>query len=386
MVNKNNLSLLTIPSSTINELAKIVAKHAASSPGDSRNFFKLLVESVDMPEAWMWQIIDGWTEDVRYNALRLIKWAKSKGTNQEDPNPQFTLLGGILNILLDQYVGQDDARIIAAVIVTYQLCLDDRSRENMAIRYKIPQYILSMQQSTFDREAWLGHMPDNDLQLQGYLKADPPLLEIEFLKHAIEQANTVCRLELPEKKRQGTGFLIANNLVLTNYHLLKWYDDEDMDSNAHNLVLCFGHTTSDSGQTFKLIADNPILRWSPTDKLDYALLQIENKIAHADSIKFVHYDLETPKLHTGIHIIQHPQGEAMQVAINSNGIARVYQDSSLVHYVTKTKGGSSGSPCFNENWKVVALHHAERSTFFGSVGEGILFSSIYKEIEGFLPK
>ena len=59
----------------------------------------------------------------------------------------------------------------------------------------------------------------------------------------------------------------------------------------------------------------------------------------------------------------------------------IAKENGLIQYITKTSPGSSGSPCFNEDWKVVALHHAQKSTHFGSIREGILLSAIYKEIQ-----
>jgi endonuclease G len=74
----------------------------------------------------------------------------------------------------------------------------------------------------------------------------------------------------------------------------------------------------------------------------------------------------------------------MEVTPNDNGITGIYQSEGLIQYVTRTQGGSSGSPCFNEDWKVVALHHAERAKSFGTIREGILFSAIYDRIKEYL--
>jgi endonuclease G len=74
----------------------------------------------------------------------------------------------------------------------------------------------------------------------------------------------------------------------------------------------------------------------------------------------------------------------MSLAVNRNGVSSVDAQRGLVQYVTRTAGGSSGSPCFDDDWKVVALHHAERSRPFGSVREGILVSSIARELTDLL--
>ncbi|MFM5947050.1 MAG: trypsin-like serine peptidase, partial [Dolichospermum sp.] len=83
-------------------------------------------------------------------------------------------------------------------------------------------------------------------------------------------------------------------------------------------------------------------------------------------------------------VLQHPEGESMKLSISQDGIIGVYQNSGLVQYVNKTAVGSSGSPCFDEDWYLVALHHAQKAKTFGSIREGILFASIYQEIQDFL--
>ena len=52
-----------------------------------------------------------------------------------------------------------------------------------------------------------------------------------------------------------------------------------------------------------------------------------------------------------------------------------------MHYSADTEPGSSGSPVFNDQWEVVALHHAsvrapEHTEFGGVLNEGIRVSAI----------
>ncbi|MEO0841492.1 MAG: trypsin-like peptidase domain-containing protein [Cyanobacteria bacterium J06643_5] len=157
--------------------------------------------------------------------------------------------------------------------------------------------------------------------------------------------------------------------------------------NPSDIVLrfgCFTSTTGDEekGQIFKLANDKPILESSPINKLDYALLRVEDSIRQAQDISEAECDFENlPQQKMGLNILQHPEGASMKIAVSSNAIANIFPDSGLMQYVTKTSSGSSGSPCFNEDWKVVALHHAQKATHFGSIREGILLSSIYQEIK-----
>ena len=61
-----------------------------------------------------------------------------------------------------------------------------------------------------------------------------------------------------------------------------------------------------------------------------------------------------------------------------------YQEKGLIQYVTTAAGGSSGSPCFSDDWKVVALHHAQQARAFGSIREGILMGPILERIQQYL--
>ena len=74
----------------------------------------------------------------------------------------------------------------------------------------------------------------------------------------------------------------------------------------------------------------------------------------------------------------------MQVSLSASGVVQTDINRGRVWYVNRTQGGSSGSPCFNCDWEMVALHHASMSRGFGSVREGILLPSIVAEISSFL--
>jgi V8-like Glu-specific endopeptidase len=57
-----------------------------------------------------------------------------------------------------------------------------------------------------------------------------------------------------------------------------------------------------------------------------------------------------------VNIIQHPSGGPKQIAIYHNIVA--YTDEKRVQYLTDTLPGSSGSPVFDDQWRIVALHHS----------------------------
>jgi hypothetical protein len=72
----------------------------------------------------------------------------------------------------------------------------------------------------------------------------------------------------------------------------------------------------------------------------------------------------------------------MMLAISGSGVTGAYPDRGYLQYVSRTAPGSSGGPCFDDDWNIVAVHHAVRSKAFGVIGEGILMASIYDAIKG----
>ncbi len=242
---------------------------------------------------------------------------------------------------------------------------------------------------------WLG--PTENIQLESYLQPEPEFWDAIFFKRAVENLASVCKIEIPSQRTRGTGVLIANRLVLTNYHVLESKNNADIKTNALDAILHFGYFSSDSGnesegQVFKLDRQQPILNFSSTEKLDYVLLQVEESILQAIPAKGIQPARwnanNLPVTGKGINLVQHPKGDTMKVSISRDGITGVYQEKGLIQYVSKTEPGSSGSPCFDENWNLVALHHAQRDRMFssirGTIREGILFNSIYQEIESYL--
>lgn len=375
----------------IDLLVDIMADLAFESNDSHAVVFKDWLQRANIPKNWI-QAFGQWPADIRIAARKLITSYYNRGINNN--NRDCNTLGSILQVLLSDEVGLDKASIIAAVIVRYKLIQDDSLLNELIVNYQIP---LSLKESSTPKNYgpeidW--QEPTEELQLQSWFNSEPEFFDVGFLMRGIQQAVSVCRIETLNRRALGTGFLIDKNFVLTNYHVLQEEGSslESMNANAQNMLLRFGYFTTETGkttdgQTFRLDQNQPIVQYSPTEKLDYALLRVEDKISKANEIKKAECDFESsPSKGMGLTILQHPEGESMKLAVSRDGITSILQQSGLVQYATKTAGGSSGSPCFNEDWKVVALHHAERARSFGSIREGILVSSIYQEIKSHLGK
>lgn len=61
---------------------------------------------------------------------------------------------------------------------------------------------------------------------------------------------------------------------------------------------------------------------------------------------------------TRAYVIGHPRAQSMQVSLHDSALLDYDDLPRLIHYRTPTEPGSSGSPVFDEEWKVIAVHHA----------------------------
>jgi|GEM_PF-1452800 V8-like Glu-specific endopeptidase len=350
----------------MNRLVGILAREAMEQK-NARDFFLELLDPARLPESLRSDSVALIQGDPSKDARRLLRWALVKNLSDEESD------SAVLRSILQKLASNDD----------------------LQTRYKIPDPDLLLKLAEVQKEGkigptikWMG--PLREKQLQSFFKPEPAYQDVGFLMRAIERAACVCRIEIPSNGRRGTGFLIRPNLLLTNYHVLKETPEDDIEANAHEAILRFGAVTGDDGkllpgQVFRLVSRNPILKASPAEQLDYVLLQVEDDITKTTKVLPAPWDLAPLKDRCGLNILQHPvlhaeDGGGMKIAMSSNGIVHVDSGKGLVQYVTRAAAGSSGSPCFNDQWNVVALHHAELATTFGSIREGVLFSSIYKEI------
>ena len=177
------------------------------------------------------------------------------------------------------------------------------------------------------------------------------LLPIHFLDVGSQKARAVVRIELPSGE-SGTGFLTDNNLLITNHHVIP-----NPDVARQVKIQCnFQRTIA--------LLDAPIVEYrlapeagfatSPRTEHDWTAVRVQgNANENWSALALVKAE---PKKDDWINIIQHPAGGPKQVALYDNLI--VYVDENRVQYLTDTLPGSSGSPCFDSEWNVVALHHS----------------------------
>jgi endonuclease G, mitochondrial len=181
------------------------------------------------------------------------------------------------------------------------------------------------------------------------------LMSINYLDIGARVARTVGRVHIRNPDGSlagyGTGFLVSPRLLMTNNHVL----ENSSTAGASRVEFNFQEGT-DSKLLKSIFADFDSAAFFLTDKaLDSSLVALKGDVG-----KFGWNGLSAAegKVIVGeyVTIIQHPGGERKQIALRENQIIDVLTD--FLHYRTDTAPGSSGSPVFNDQWEMVALHHS----------------------------
>lgn len=197
----------------------------------------------------------------------------------------------------------------------------------------------------------------------------------------------VCRVEL-NGNAAGTGFLVGPDAVLTNYHVLEpvlkgttppaavtcRFDYKVLTDGSRLEGTVVGLHPTDwktddsppSAAERTLSPDEP----PPTaDELDYALVKLARPLANepasakggADAPRRGWVTVPTfPTAllaHMPLMIAQYPDGSPLKLAVDTDAVLGTLADGNRVRYATNTDHGSSGSPVFGMDWKLVALHH-----------------------------
>jgi len=184
------------------------------------------------------------------------------------------------------------------------------------------------------------------------------LLDINFLELAIAIARAVGRMQ--NDNEFGTGFLVGPRLLMTNNHVIEdaqsaanWLFELDYQQNATGDMLPV--------QTYRV---DPTYFFYTSKSLDFTIAGVaplSDRQVPLSSYPWVKLIDAGGKIETGdpINIIQHPNGGLKQIAFRENQVITVSTaQPDFLDYSTDTEPGSSGSPCFNDQWELVALHHS----------------------------
>jgi hypothetical protein len=205
-------------------------------------------------------------------------------------------------------------------------------------------------------------------------------------RRAMIQAEwAVCRVEMPQGRPLGTAFLVATDLVLTNYHVA--LDDRygNFRTRPDSVRFRFGFRepadgAPEAGTTYGLAAAWEV-HSSPADQLDYAFVRLPRRAGEDPVGDFQNAPrrgwLKLQKTDVGpsqgLFVLQHPLGDTLKMA---NGGVRG-RAGAWVEYEVDTEPGSSGSPVFNNQWELVALHSRAGT---GQFNRGVAITAILDDL------
>jgi endonuclease G, mitochondrial len=211
-------------------------------------------------------------------------------------------------------------------------------------------------------------------------------LGTRYLDAGVAAARAVGRILIKDDRGRligyGTGSMISPQLMLTNHHVL------DSPQAAATSQVEFDYQDGIDGKlldvtTFSFAPDRFFLA---DEALDFAIVAVGAAADQLAPFGFNRLIESEGKALLGefVTIVQHPRGDKKQVVLRENQIVDGGQH--FVHYSADTEPGSSGSPVFNDQWEVLALHHAsvratEHPEFGNVLNEGVRVTAILSAIK-----
>ena len=207
-------------------------------------------------------------------------------------------------------------------------------------------------------------------RFESQVLAEIPLTDVEDWRSAMVRCErAVCRIEI-KGQANGTGFLVGKQQVITNYHVIQSVAGAGSDTVSNDIVARFDCKLQNDGKTLQegvpyqlFPGTNWLQASSLPDELDYAVLRLNKKAADespagqpgAPQRGFLVPQPWTFTNTQPLFIIQHPSGSPLKFAAGSITDSGVKLNR-VGHNVT-TEPGSSGSPAFSSDWKLIGLHH-----------------------------
>jgi hypothetical protein len=233
-----------------------------------------------------------------------------------------------------------------------------------------------------DAQPLLETPPAETLEALIFGAARDTRLPYSFIEGAQRTAHSVARLTVQrvfngqpraEEYMYGTGWLIAPGILITNHHVIdarskqpkpdglgeSSASPQDFSAQAERVVAHFDYYAGSEPDAATTVKCSGARLLAQSVALDFAVIELveAHKVADRPPLRL---PTVQPPLARGdrMNIVQHPQRQAMRFAIRNNFFVMPGRRPYLLWYQTDTEPGASGSPVCDDEWQVVALHHA----------------------------
>lgn len=206
----------------------------------------------------------------------------------------------------------------------------------------------------------------------------------DWLEQAAAAENRVC-LVGDREGALGTGFLVGPAAVMTNYHVVGKFIEGQADPadltftfdftflGAAGVVIgpdsadwLIDHSPLDDSDLIPLPAPVDVA----ADRLDYAVVRLAGRPGEAPvGGQKVTAASDRPRgwltiptrpynfaLRKALILFHHAEGAPLRLSIDTDSFVDANEARTRIFHRSSTAGGSSGSPCFDMAWNLVALH------------------------------
>ncbi len=216
---------------------------------------------------------------------------------------------------------------------------------------------------------------------------------VAFLERGRRAADAVGRVAFLNDGPQGTGFLVAPRLFLTNHHVI----ESAAAARRFQVQFDYEHDLVGRARSASAFLFDPDLCFvtDHIEGLDFTLIGIGERRSGRRALgDFGFLPLsDSPDRHMLgeiANVIQHPDGRFKELVLRENHLVARDETVEVLHYVADTEQGSSGSPVLNNQWQPIALHHwggpwhevmgTDGSPLSREINEGIRISAIVRDL------
>jgi S1-C subfamily serine protease len=228
---------------------------------------------------------------------------------------------------------------------------------------------------------------------------------MDWFEKMRRRALAIGKVKQPDGRGVGTGFLVRGSdlcdrlddewCFVTNSHVVS--DDEAVRRlfSAEQRPLLPAEASVQFEMLFR--REKPKLRlgeivWSsPPAALDVTVVRLGEPFYDDEVEPYpIGEEFPDPAARPRLYILGHPNGSELSVSLHDNHL--IERDDRLCRYRTPTNPGSSGSPVFDDQWRLVGLHHAGSQSLPGledpstvtEANEGIRIDAIVRALRDFL--